>query len=702
MTLLPTIRLRPTSGQIFYTEILLIKNNKRLLVQDFDFSKDITGPTGDGKMTIAFFSGYDTYMAEGDQFQVFGAWMPTADPNKLNTVGTSVEVNPIEGMSPIGASMGAKPFLLTTPPTDEIVHGVIKKIKASRTTIEIDFTDMGILLEATAIFSQGVNNWGIFDGTFTNWSRHDIIEYVIGWSGLNPIVNVSGGNNDIIPNWAPPLAAANAANSGETQVNTVCMVGRPSVKPYPSGVTYRFYQTCVQNHCPNCGKDGTLGDANKPQSYGDGEYTCLSSKGGCDTDWDVVSGKIKVSGDNRKLNVVKGPIPTQGPQRLISNSSVDQINVATIENDTGDTNNGSSLTTSNTSWWDLLVGLINPIQGDPGNTSGPDLEIYVKGTNVIVTQPPDPSAAVLLAQDGLNIIAGSMIVTEADPNCPNTVIVNYGKTIIPQYVTTEKVSKKGKVTYKTKTVKTTEYGTSQATATESGMVTEYGTIVQKYDKYNYTEEQAIIYAEKMLRKLERLNGFELDCTVIGTTDWYVGQWVRFIHSSMGINDTYFITKTDFKIDKGSSPKIDLTLSDYIPDLSGGDNSGATADPNNTTSGSTTTSIDAALNTIGTKEAKFLDCQPGTVDHPTSNENDNDLYGCSDCWGDSAWLYQNFTAAGIQARIMACTGGKHRYCEYLDNGTWTVFPGYLDTGRKWGGHHWGPAAAKGSIFVYKSS
>ena len=354
MTLLAKTTLRPASGQIFYCEILLLKNSKRLQIQDFDFSKDITGPTGDGKATIAFFSGYDNYMAEGDQFKVLGAWMESANPNALNTTGTNTKVDPKVGMGAIGKAMGAKPFILNTPPTDEIVHGVIKKVKVSRTTIEIDFTDMGILLEATAITGGGVSGWGSFQGIFDNWSRHDLIEYIIGYSGLDPLVNVSGSNNDIIPKFSPQLATADAANTGETKTTGICAIGSPSSAH--STLPYRFYQACVENHCPVCGKNGTLGNANKRYpgvwgAGGTGEITCLSSKGGCDSDFSIPDGWVKLKNKTQKLTLVSGPTAASGPARFLSSKQVNQINVATIEANTGDTATSSSTTSNKTSWW---------------------------------------------------------------------------------------------------------------------------------------------------------------------------------------------------------------------------------------------------------------------------------------------------------------------------------------------------------------
>ena len=66
-------------------------------------------------------------------------------------------------------------------------------------------------------------------------------------------------------------------------------------------------------------------------------------------------------------------------------------------------------------------------------------------------------------------------------------------------------------------------------------------------------------------------------------------------------------------------------------------------------------------------------------------------GCSNCWGDSLWLYNKLGANGIQCRIMGFTNkadDRHTWVEInLGNG-WVEFPGYLTSQRKWKGHHYG--------------
>jgi hypothetical protein len=97
-------------------------------------------------------------------------------------------------------------------------------------------------------------------------------------------------------------------------------------------------------------------------------------------------------------------------------------------------------------------------------------------------------------------------------------------------------------------------------------------------------------------------------------------------------------------------------------------------------------VEAIIDNIGRMEAKFLDIQgqsyPGVMEK----------VGYGDCWADSLWLYDHFLKAGIQARILG--SGWHRWVEYNIGKGWEEFPGYLNSGRKWGGHHYGSGGYSG--------
>jgi hypothetical protein len=111
----------------------------------------------------------------------------------------------------------------------------------------------------------------------------------------------------------------------------------------------------------------------------------------------------------------------------------------------------------------------------------------------------------------------------------------------------------------------------------------------------------------------------------------------------------------------------------------------------TTGTKTKAQLLAAFEAIGKAEAKFLDIQGQS--YPDVMER----VGYGDCWADSLWLYDHFLKAGIGARILG--SGWHRWVEYNLGEGWKEFPGYLNNGRKWGGHHYGSGGYSGrTIYV----
>ncbi|WP_295722979.1 hypothetical protein [uncultured Methanobrevibacter sp.] len=78
-------------------------------------------------------------------------------------------------------------------------------------------------------------------------------------------------------------------------VSTITVYMMPSVE---TGLEYKHYTRTWVNYCPFCHKYGTLTDTPKDTSRSntvpEGEITCDMSLGGCDADFDGVSGKDKL------------------------------------------------------------------------------------------------------------------------------------------------------------------------------------------------------------------------------------------------------------------------------------------------------------------------------------------------------------------------------------------------------------------------
>ena len=70
---------------------------------------------------------------------------------------------------------------------------------------------------------------------------------------------------------------------------------KPSVE---TGLSYKEYTKSWVSYCPFCHKIGTLTDTPKDthrnQTVPEGEITCDMSRGGCDADFDGVTGKDKL------------------------------------------------------------------------------------------------------------------------------------------------------------------------------------------------------------------------------------------------------------------------------------------------------------------------------------------------------------------------------------------------------------------------
>lgn len=75
---------------------------------------------------------------------------------------------------------------------------------------------------------------------------------------------------------------------------TITVTGYPTTAGSTGGNSpykYKKYTKTWANYCPVCNRSGTLVD--NPKGVPDGEITCSQSKGGCDADWDCVTGKNK-------------------------------------------------------------------------------------------------------------------------------------------------------------------------------------------------------------------------------------------------------------------------------------------------------------------------------------------------------------------------------------------------------------------------
>lgn len=99
---------------------------------------------------------------------------------------------------------------------------------------------------------------------------------------------------------------------------------------------------------------------------------------------------------------------------------------------------------------------------------------------------------------------------------------------------------------------------------------------------------------------------------------------------------------------------------------------ATTSTNSTHIKTNNTNTTAKLNAIGQQEAQYKDVQGA------SDVNSLTKFGYGDCWADSTWLYDQLTAAGIQARIMGYVndgtgiGYRHAWVEINTGNGWQTW------------------------------
>jgi hypothetical protein len=99
---------------------------------------------------------------------------------------------------------------------------------------------------------------------------------------------------------------------------------------------------------------------------------------------------------------------------------------------------------------------------------------------------------------------------------------------------------------------------------------------------------------------------------------------------------------------------------------------ATTSTNSTHIKTNNTNTTAKLNAIGQQEAQYQDVQGA------SDVNSLTKLGYGDCWADSTWLYDQLTAAGIQARIMGYVndgtgiGYRHAWVEINTGNGWQTW------------------------------
>ena len=133
--------------------------------------------------------------------------------------------------------------------------------------------------------------------------------------------------------------------SPPSNCGTITVTGYPTTAGSTGGNSpykYKKYTKTWANFCPICNRTGTLAD--NPKGVADGEVTCSKSKGGCDSDWDSVTGRSKA-----------GKCPNPGCKYndvFLIDANGNRNSVGNISEDVGGANsssNGASASTGSSS-----------------------------------------------------------------------------------------------------------------------------------------------------------------------------------------------------------------------------------------------------------------------------------------------------------------------------------------------------------------
>ena len=210
---------------------------------------------------------------------------------------------------------------------------------------------------------------------------------------------------------------------------------------------YKKYTKTWKNLCTSttC-KSKTPGTLqNNPKGTYEGELTCSK----CDSDYCGFCGTEK-SGSARF--------------KLVSATA------STEKTDTSDTG-----TTSGSTFWDMILDLIGPLDGE--------IECRVEGDKVFINKIPEPEESELWIREGINVTDDSITVTDYNPDTYNTFVISWAggtivltdKKMIERFgeKILEKDATKEVVTYEAKTISTdTSTDSSTDTSTNSSSTTD--------------------------------------------------------------------------------------------------------------------------------------------------------------------------------------------------------------------------------------
>jgi hypothetical protein len=528
--------------------------------------------------------------------------------------------------------------------SENLFHGRTNEINQNGVELEVTLEDPGWKLKED------------YDGADYDADIHEVLTTIIKKARLKPIIND-------IPDEKINRTDIWASNTGgEAGKGCVGGPGKCSCGKFlaGSGVSNHYWK----NYCPICGKSGTL----KYTGLNDNTDPCGGKAGNV-----IVEGHIWCCPSCADYCVTCGwdHRDRAGPHRLIPCSADVQTSSDKTSTDTSSDTTSTDTTKKTESTAADSTGTV-----PTGETETPETHTYEEELRKICDSR---DYQIIVNQNEECIIRPSQLPKK------------------PDYAIEKWMMEKDSFEYNFK-MPTGDY----VIATEATVTYDKGTstvrIQELYDIYGSKtpikmslpkmhKEEAELEAKRALYAVLRETSSEMSFNMLTTGKIHPGMWIEVFNPKLGIKEVVWVNSIDMQLDITTPFTTEVTCK-YMPenpeleDLAGGKTGNL-----------------GSLEAIGKEEAKFRDCQIGHCGIPGNDPSypwSNEKWGASDCWGDSFWLYDKFYAAGIPCRILG--SGKHRWVEIDMGQGWIEFPGYIETGRKWGGYHHGSGGKRGTLIV----
>lgn len=227
-----------------------------------------------------------------------------------------------------------------------------------------------------------------------------------------------------------------------------------------------------------------------------------------------------------------------------------------------------------------------------------EAECYIRGEKIYINKIKEPESDYhLVLQEGVNILADSLQITDVNPETVNLLKVKWTKgtitlkdeelikrfgEVLSEVEAVKKIVKTETVTTTTTTDTTAtddtgttddagttdDTGTTDTTDTDTDAAdteatTETTTKTTVVEEPITTYKEALEFANLEWNKIKRENGHTIECQVRGSNKWQAGEWVKVIIPSFGENGFMYITRVS-QSDDGGDWTCNLSLTDYPP------------------------------------------------------------------------------------------------------------------------------------------